>query len=478
MVTSRAYLVGAMGFCFYLILLFNTNLPNQFYALSWLSVGVLVSSLGVALLSMLGLSCRWHIQSARVTEDIESWNSSDLNEIATGPTIQLELGNAGSFNKTDLLFEVQIFCPHRDEHLSRRFLIEALPAGNSLTCDLPLGNLPRGRYRIEGVTIHGGDVLGLFRLRRRFPLKTRNNLEDLVVGPASVVPQRETTAVGIGLLEGALRAATGRGSGDDFRGTRHYVAGDDLRTVHWRSTARQGQLVVKEFHHQEQNQRLIIWDGAKGFAQGEGPHASTECALRLVASLSSALAARGRRCNILRLDSQPFYLPARGGRSLDTGQVVELLADADATREAPLSSALGPFLRHLGTVNEVFLITQSPSPEVLRAVIILRDRGVQVKVALINATAFVLEDEEVARPSKNSNAPHVMNSEYHDQIQLLKQAGVPVVLVPGKTQEVEQIAANSNVQMQVLRVAVRDLMTSQNSRRRLATPEPVSQKAA
>src|SRR5688500_6074842 len=117
MITSRAYMVGGMGFCFYLILLFNTNLPNQFYALSWLSVGVLVSSLSVAVLSMLGLNCQWRIQSARVTEDIENWNSSNPDKIATGPTIELELGNTGSFNKTDLLFEVQLFCPRRDEHL-------------------------------------------------------------------------------------------------------------------------------------------------------------------------------------------------------------------------------------------------------------------------------------------------------------------------------------------------------------------------
>jgi uncharacterized protein (DUF58 family) len=480
MVTSRAYLVGGMGFCFYLILLFNTNLPNQFYALSWLSVGVLVSSLGVAVLSMLGLDCQWRIQNARVSEDIESWHSSNPEQVAAGPTIQLELGNSGSFNKTDLLFEVQLFCSRRDEHLSRSFLIEALPAGNSLTCDLPLGNLPRGRYSIEGVTIHGGDVLGLFRLRRRFALTT-GELEDLIVGPASVVPQRETQASGLGLLEGALRAATGRGSGDDFRGTRHYVPGDDLRTVHWRSTARRGQLVVKEFHHQEQTQRLIIWDGATGFSRGEGPHASTECALRLVASLSNALAARGRRCGVLRLDSQPFYLPAPGGRGINTDQVIELLADADAAREAPLSSALGPFLRHLGTANEVFLITQAPTPEVLRAVTALRNRGARVTVALIEATAFMLRDEEPARPEnpKNLKAPDASNTEeYLKQVQLLQHAGVPVVLIPDKTQETEEIAHSGAAQMQILRLAVRDLMAAQNPKRQLTTPGNSTQKVA
>ncbi len=457
MITSRAYLVGGMGFCFYLILLFNSNLPSQFYALSWLSVGVLVSSLGVAVLSMLGLHCDWRIEKARFAEDIKRWNA-DQNQAPTGPLIQVELGNSGSFNKTDLLFEVQLFCPRRDEHLSRAFLIEALPAGESLVCDLPLGNLPRGRYRIESISIHGGDVLGLFRLRRRILKEPRADLEDLIVGPASLVPQRENQGAGAGLLDGAARDATARGIGDDFRGTRHYVPGDDLRTIHWRSTARRGQLVVKEFHNQEQTQRLIIWDGAAGFAVGDGEHSSTECALRLVASLCSAMTARGRRCGLLRLDSQPFFLSAPGGRNgSNNGQIIELLAEADDTREAPLSAALGPFLRHMGASNEVFLVTQSLSPEVLRALSLLRGRGAQASVALIKAPAFGAVVE-----TPNANKPI---AEYEEQATLLRRAGIGVVLVPGQENEADNIAFDGALQMNALRLAVRDLMAANSTKR-------------
>ena len=464
-------MVGGMGFCFYLILLFNTNLPNQFYALAWLSVGVLVSSLGVAVLSMLGLNCKWRIEKARVAEDIERWNLKPGNDhmAAPGPVIQLELGNAGSFNKTDLLFEVQLFCPRRDERLTRAFLIEALPAGSSLICDLPLGDLPRGRYRIEGVAIHGGDVLGLFRMRRRFPLETRSDLEDLIVGPASITLQRDNQSTGTGLLEGVTHAVTGHGIGDDFRGTRPYVPGDDLRTIHWRSTARRGELVVKEFHHQEQSQRLIIWDGAAGFAVGDDEHSSTECALRLVSSLIGALAARGRRCGILRLDSQPFFLPSPAGRSgTNSGQVLELLADANALREAPLSAALGPFLRHISAANEVFLVTQSLSPEVLRTVTLLRSRGCQVFVAQVDATAFSDSEEGAPRSEKRSDATA---QTYTEQAQLLRRASVPVVIVPPSKKEAGNIAYNGTLQIAALRLAVRDLSIAKGTRRGHATKE-------
>ncbi|MBV9468948.1 MAG: hypothetical protein JOZ57_06845, partial [Abitibacteriaceae bacterium] len=62
-------LVGIVGFCLYLIAFVNV-LPT-FYVLTWLSVGILVSSLGIALLSLVGLSCEWHISETRTAESVE-----------------------------------------------------------------------------------------------------------------------------------------------------------------------------------------------------------------------------------------------------------------------------------------------------------------------------------------------------------------------------------------------------------------------
>lgn len=492
MVTSRAYLVGGMGFCFYLILLFNTNLPSQFYVLSWLSVGVLVSSLGVAVLSILGLQCQWGIVQARVAEDLELWDvihdGSHRESVGSGPLIELKLGNTGSFNKTDLLFEVRLFCPRRDEHLTRSFLIEALPSGGSLLCELPLTELPRGRYRIEGVTVHAGDVLGLFNMRRRFKV-AEADMEDLVVGPAVASLTREGAGQSSGLPEGATRAPSGHGSGDDFRGTRHYVPGDDLRTVHWKSTARHRQLVVKEFHHQEQPQRLVIWDGVVGYTAGEGEQSSSECALRLVASLCRSLAERGRACGLLRLDSQPIFLPAPVGRGGDNlGQVIELLADADAAREAPLSAALGPFLRHMSAVGEVYLVTQSLSPEVLRAVMLLRSRGAQVSVAIVDSTAFgerIIPARPILSRTKRRKNGHregtykengrhevaddIDAESYAEQLRLLRRGGVAAVLLPGENEQAEskrlpnvpsEVALSGRLQLAALRTAVRELLAA------------------
>ncbi len=469
MITSRAYLVGVMGFCFYLILLFNTNLPSQFYVLSWLSVGVLVSSLGVALLTLLGLECEWHIAKSHVAEDVEK-----ADDVGGGPTLQFKFANSGSFNKTDLLIEAQLLAPRRDEIITRQFLIEALPSLSSLICELPLTDLPRGRYRLQSLTIHGGDVLGLYRVRRKLSLAGRTDLQDLIVEPAAAALPLEG---GSGNTHGAAaRAARGQGHGDDFRGTRLYVPGDDLRTVHWKSTARLGQLVVREFHHREQVQRLIIWDG------GESPLEATELSLRLTMSLCRALAERGRACGLLRLDAHPLYLPAaRGQNGGSLSLVGEALADADASRESELDAACGVFLRHLNGAGEVILVTTQAGDDVLRAAILLRSHGAQVTIAMVNAAlvggeaslpaeraveafspikyAFSgrRERRHLARDRTTRRTKSAVPTDYAAQAQVLRHAGFTVALTPSEAPG----EWSGATQMALLRAAVREVVEPQ-----------------
>ena len=41
-----------------------------------------------------------------------------------------------------------------------------------------------------------------------------------------------------------------KGIGQDYYGVREYVRGDSLRHIHWRSSARHGQLIVKEYQQE------------------------------------------------------------------------------------------------------------------------------------------------------------------------------------------------------------------------------------
>lgn len=501
MITQRAWLVGVVGFCFYLIAIVNT-LPAFYQALTWLSFGVLASSLGIAILSLIGLRAAWRVPHAVVTESV--------GQSEDGPIVEVQMSNVGTLNKTGVLIEVQLermvdsSAQSASPHLTRRFLMEALPSGNSLNTALPLLHLPRGRYRVVELKLIGSDTLGLFRIQKRVPpdvsfdsvLDTQkaarstpaaarsedNPLDkspsaEFVIGP-SALSHHEIAFSPLLLTrgDGGVPATRFLGQGEDVRGTRLYAAGDDLRRVHWKSTARKGQLVVKEFHHTVQEHVLVVWDGAAQTRWGQwreneieeqetiwqdavfqGGFNSEEWSLRVAASLCRALLESRRPCALLRLDAAPhgagMGTPAHAAHAqysaLTMQQVSETLADANANRQTPLKQALQPFQAGHQT-GEVYFVTASLAPEVAQAVSRWRLQGARVVVALVNGAAFLDIAHPIAPgrstlPRHGRPAPSFQNwtsganeaggktavteENYQQQARSLRAAGARVVMI-------------------------------------------------
>jgi uncharacterized protein (DUF58 family) len=449
MITQRAWLVGVVGFCFYLITIVN-NLPSFFYALTWLAAGVLGSSLGIAFLSLIGLRCAW-----RVPREIVSENYSDD---AGGPSIEVQLANAGTLNKTGALLEVRLERINDGRQFSQKFLLEALPSGTSISTSLPLRHLRRGRYKALELHLIGSDVLGLFSVRKRAvynpdfdsvfsKAKRRTDdepteTEELVIGPAALLHTNapltsDMRAVG----ENGVPLARYMGQGEDIRGTRLYAPGDDLRHVHWKSTARKGQLVVKEFHHVLQEQSLVVWDGSapvkedkpKRNRKSEKKQAAhkdeengrfdvgfnaEEWSLRLAASVCRSLIENKRPCLLLRLDSSPQLLGTEGG-GLSLNQVASALAAANADRTRSFTEAFAPF-RARWQGGEIYIVTTNPTPQLAELIKQLTIAGMRVTVGVVDRAAF-------------ATPPQLHTPEYDAGLRALLKVGAHLVtLTPQK----------------------------------------------
>lgn len=448
MITQRAALLGFVGFCFYLIALVN-SLPGFYYALTWLTVGMLASCLGIALLSLVGLTCHWEVARARASEPV-----TGEGEITAGPVLRVHLANGGTLNKTGVILEVRLRRvrhdqegrkPSREDIVIRRFLLEAVPSGQSLDASLGLADLPRGRYRLEELRLTGSDVLGLFRARRR--MQPEADTQEIIIGPAIIgISSTSWLQTASGRLAGDVEARFRVGQGDDLRGTRPYVPGDDLRHVHWSSTARAGELVVKEFHHRGRGSSLVVWDGAAGTDWGDGE--AVEWGLRLVASLTYGLAQGGAPGVLARLDATPLVMEGRTGEELHAG-VTEVLADARADRAVPLSTAAG-IIR--GQHEEVFLVTASLSRDVIQWASQWTRRSSRsggIVVALIDGAALgkaardrrfvgrgpvksVPQQTETVQSSEGESRQvsyPVTEVEYEERVQELRALGARVVLV-------------------------------------------------
>lgn len=108
----------------------------------------------------------------------------------------------------------------------------------------------RGAFQLGPMTISGRDPLGLFERRRTFPQTT-----TIVVYPA-VVPVRRLPPPRGPLPGGETLRRRTHHITPNAAGVRDYVPGDSLSRIHWPSTARKNQLIVKEF---EQDPMANIW---------------------------------------------------------------------------------------------------------------------------------------------------------------------------------------------------------------------------
>ena len=101
-----------------------------------------------------------------------------------------------------------------------------------------LSSLRRGPLGARAWVLESSDLLGFFRGRR----KSADTEVALVLPRFASLSQHPTAHE----LEASI-AAPRAGSGNELFGVREYRPGDSLRRIHWRSTARHGELVVREF---------------------------------------------------------------------------------------------------------------------------------------------------------------------------------------------------------------------------------------
>jgi len=168
-----------------------------------------------------------------------------------------------------------------------RFVLDRIEAGGSRRITYRLQSDRRGRYEIGPLHVRVADVFGLVRLGRSVALPG-----TLVVTPAiSVLPWAPFG--GAWLREGGTRASTAAAAGEDDVVPRAYRDGDDLRRVHWRSTARYGELMVRREEQHWQNRAVLFLDTRNSAHSGRGPSSSFEYAVSAAASIGVHLAREG-----------------------------------------------------------------------------------------------------------------------------------------------------------------------------------------
>jgi uncharacterized protein (DUF58 family) len=184
----------------------------------------------------------------------------------------------------------------------------------------------RGRYEVGPLVVRLTDPFGLCEVTRSFP-----GVDRLRVIP-EVVPLPAIRLAGEFTGTGESRARSVAVHGEDDAATREYRHGDDLRRVHWRSTARVGELMVRREEQPWESRATVVLDTRAFAHRGEGPGASFEWAVSAAASIALHLRQAGWR---LRLVTPEVDLPAT--ESIGDGLLLDHLAEVRLRGQADVA---------------------------------------------------------------------------------------------------------------------------------------------
>lgn len=262
----------------------------------------------------------------------------------------------------------------------------------------------RGRFMLGPLQLTSGDPLGLFRFSRVLPATS-----PIVVYPITV--EIPAFSPPIGLLTGgdAMRRRTHYVT-TNVAGVRDYEPGDSFNRIHWKSVARTGRLVVKEFELDPTADLWLMVDMDRNvhvrapwqpLERDEGPailwkesrHSVTlapnteEYAVSAAASLARHFIMRNRSVGLVAHSRRREVVQAdRGERQLT--KILETLAVIEALGNLPFAQVLTGEGQALSRHTTLIVITSSPDLTWVAALRDLQRRGVYSVAVVVDAASF------------------------------------------------------------------------------------------
>jgi uncharacterized protein (DUF58 family) len=325
------------------------------------------------LLAILPLLAAWTVGRSRYR--LSCTRTLEPNRVQAGMTarVLLRLENLSGFTTGTMMLEDRL--PY-SLGSRPRIVLDRLSRRHASSVAYTVRADVRGRFEVGPLVVRLTDPFGLCELTRSFP-----SVDHLVVIP-QVHPLPIVRLAGEYAGAGESHARSVAVHGDDHAATREYRYGDDLRRVHWRSTARTGELMVRREEQPWESRATILLDTRSRAHRGEGPTASFEWAVSTVASISEHLLHSGYKVRLVT--DTGVDIDAAGG---DTN-VLDFLAEVNPSDVDDLALATESVRRRAdgGLVMAVLGMLEPGEPEVLAT---LRRSGTTCISFLVNTSTWL-----------------------------------------------------------------------------------------
>lgn len=239
----------------------------------------------------------------------------------------------------------------------------------------------RGLFTLGPTSLRSGDPLGIYRVEMHLPDST----VLLVMPPVLPLPAIEVAQGG--------RAGEGRRPRRSALETtvstdtvREYVPGDQLKSIHWPTSARMDSLYVRQFEHTPSSDWWIFLDLEESVQAGQGSNSTEEHGVILAASLVDRGLKQGHSVGIVVGGKELVWIPPQR----HSGQLVEILRALAVVHagDVPLTSLLNSAKESLQRGASLVLITPNVKADWMEPLVQLAESDVTPTVLLFDPVSF------------------------------------------------------------------------------------------
>jgi uncharacterized protein (DUF58 family) len=247
----------------------------------------------------------------------------------------------------------------------------------------------RGHFRVEPLQIRTGDPFGFFEssasVGSGINVTVYPRLEPIPLWRLPAANLDGSQAMRERTLQSTPLATT----------VRPWAPGDAFNRIHWKSTARHGDIQVKEFDLEQTADCWIVLDLERSVQRGSGDDSTVEVAVRAAAAVADKALVENRAVGMtINAHRLAQLQPDRGGRQ--HLKVMQLLAAVEGDGSTPISEALVGSVPRIRRGMTAVVITSSLNRDWVKPLASLRSRGVACVVISMDVPAFERREDEAA----------------------------------------------------------------------------------
>jgi len=369
MPTSRAFWFWAASLMFYFFA--NQTQIGWLYVVSALVFGVLLAAWWANRRALRRLQPARHLDTRDAYHEDETLN------------ITLSIHNPRRSNSAFVMLHEScpLVPPQASEHNLRLLFASVPPGQTSYTYTITLYR--RGIHSFPALQLSCRAPFGLFNRKAIYAIEM-----GLLVYPL-VRPMARYSLLDRQLASAWTSARVGLGT--EVMGVRDYRPGDSLRHLHWRSIARRGQLISKEFADDSQPGLTLVLDSFCPQPLADPKHNPFEWQIKACASIAD-YALRKRWPVSLLLPGSNFR-PPHGPITEDS--LLQVLARVQPSA----SDSLGDVLAHQALSGAVAAVCAWLTPASVDSLLGLNRRGVRLQVVWVDPSSFA---GQVAGPEQRA----------------------------------------------------------------------------